>query len=483
MHKFWDKLKVFIWRHKLINSQDRLLIGFSGGADSTALLHSCHQLQKELGIDLSAAHVNYHLRGDDSHADQRYVTEFCHDRHIPLYTKEVNLAGSKDLENKARKIRLQFFNELCRAGKFNKIALGHNKEDVAETMLLHLFRGSGITGMRGILPKNGNIIRPLICFSRIEIINYLKGAGINEWCVDKSNLDPIYTRNKLRLELLPYIRREINPNVIEILYSNSRIYQYTEDFLQEHSSQVWEQVLNKTTSNSISLNLSLLKKQNPIIVFYILRKSLSRLTGSGLFLTQTNFEDIYRLFETEGCKEIMLANNLCAIKTYNELLLLKNDNKNGKRKSNDLTAAISLSQDTVYFDNQLLTLRRVSASELDKSCYRDNNKAAIDADKLALPLEVSYRRDGDGFIPLGMRGRKKVKDYFIDKKISVIERDKVPIVRDRNKIVWLAGHIIDNRVKITNETKNVLLIELERNYRARLSTTNNTTNQRGNNGA
>ncbi len=459
--QFLDRLQKFIKENKLIKAGDTLLIGFSGGADSTALLHSLLSLRYELGVSLLAAHVNYHLRGDESEADMNYVKEFCFQHSVSLVIKEVKLAQRSDLENQARKIRFEYFDSLINDYKISKIVLGHNKNDVIETMLLHLFRGAGITGMKGIQPCNNNLIRPLLCFSREEIVEYLSNCGIKTWRQDSSNLDNIFSRNKLRNELIPWLENNMNERIVDLLYQNSLIFKEADDFLRNHVAMTFKKMLIGQTTNEIRLDLTRIASKKRIIIFYILRRCLNILTGSETGFYHKHLKDICAIMTAEGNKMLKLPDGITVLKEYDQLVFLRKDKTeklNDKKKERQL---IDINKKFHIFDNNRLLIKRVSPNDLTKSYYEDKNTALIDPDKISLPLSVGYREEGERFIPLGMTGTKKLKDFFIDEKISKFERGRVLIFRDKEKIIWLAGLRIDNRVRLTEQTESVLVIRVE----------------------
>ncbi|MFC1888091.1 tRNA lysidine(34) synthetase TilS, partial [Candidatus Cloacimonadota bacterium] len=227
-NKFLEKFEQFVQNNKLISRGDKILVGFSGGADSTALLLALWHLKSRLNFSLLAAHVNYNLRGKDSLEDAEFVKEFCFNRNISIVLKDMELDQSGSLENNARDIRFDYFNTLAKLYKVNKIALGHNISDQAETILFRLFRGSGFTGIKGITPISGKLIHPLMSFSRTEIINFLQDEEIG-WREDKTNQENAFSRNVIRNELIPWIEENLNPNVIEKLYNTGKIFRETDE--------------------------------------------------------------------------------------------------------------------------------------------------------------------------------------------------------------------------------------------------------------
>ncbi|MDY6915176.1 MAG: tRNA lysidine(34) synthetase TilS, partial [Candidatus Cloacimonadota bacterium] len=201
---FLKKFEEFAFEKSLVKNGDKILVGFSGGADSTAMLQALWQLKSKYNISLLAVHINYHLRAEESDKDEEFVKKFCFQRNISLVIENNKIDTNTGVENSAREIRFKFFKKLAKLYKLNKIALGHNRKDQAETILFRLFRGSGYTGLKGIEPQSGKIIHPILPFSRNDLTSYLKQQGIR-WREDSTNKENIYTRNKLRNIMLPWI--------------------------------------------------------------------------------------------------------------------------------------------------------------------------------------------------------------------------------------------------------------------------------------
>ena len=461
-NQFLTKMSEFIEANKLIKRGDTILVGFSGGPDSTVLLHALLTLRITYHLTLLAAHVNYHLRGAESVADMNFARDFCFQHNISLVIKEVKIKALTDLENEARKIRFDFFNSLINTYKIDKIALGHNKNDVSETMLLHLFRGSGVTGMKGIIPKVNNIIRPLLCFQRNEIIDYLQKMKLNEWCEDSSNKENLYTRNKLRNDFIPWLEANINQKVVETLYENSLIFKETDEYLREIASRMLKKALINQNSKEVRIDLRDVDSKNQILLFYLFRGAIIILTGSETGFYHNHFKEICSLLPANGSKMIKLPGEVNVRKEYHELTFLLNTGKEQEAEGDDKQALqLDLAKKYHIFGNKRILIKRISRNEIKRSFYEDDNIALLDLDKISLPITVGYRQDGDRFVPMGMKGTKKLKDFFIDEKISKFERDRVLIFRDMEKIVWIAGLRIDDRVRIEELTQSVLILKIE----------------------
>jgi len=458
-NKFLEKFEQFTDDNKLIIKGEKILVGFSGGADSTALLSALWHLKSKLNFSLLAAHVNYNLRGDDSKEDAEFVKEFCFSRNISLVIKDMEMDEAGNLENNAREIRFDYFNQLAKLYKVNKIALGHNKGDQAETILFRLFRGSGYTGIKGITPTDGKLIHPLISFSRDEIIEFLNYEKI-QWREDKTNQENIYSRNMIRNELIPWIKENMNPNVIEKLYNTGKIFLETDEIMMELAKRRILKAKVKHDKTDFRFSLKVLRRTRPALRFYIYKNIFHQITGSEKNFYHNNFEEIESIIYSPGSKKINLPKKVYVYKEYDEIIF-SNKAKLTIVDVNNRKEISSLRHRLVFEDKRIIfsKLKKIKQS---RHLYEDKFTNYLDLDQIKFPLIIRHRQAGDRFYPLGMENPKKLKDFFIDEKVPKFERDNVLIVSDSEKILWVAGLRIDNRVAITEKTHNILKIRIEK---------------------
>ncbi|MFO7895672.1 MAG: tRNA lysidine(34) synthetase TilS [Candidatus Cloacimonadales bacterium] len=456
---FIEKLENFIQEKKLLAPRDKVLVGFSGGADSTALLLALSHLRTQYKLSLLAVHINYHLRSAESDADEQFVKDFCFRRNISLVVKNVELSAQANLENQARDIRFDYFRQLAASYSLNKIAVGHNQQDQAETMIFRIFRGSGYTGLKGILPRDGNLIHPLLPFSRAEITQWLQQEEI-AWCEDSSNQENSFTRNKIRNELLPWLSANLNPNFIEKLGISANIFAETDEILAELSKRRYKKLVTQSNENSLELALPKLKKIKATLRFYIYRQAYADLAGSSKDFYYSNFEEIENILDAEGAKLVMLPEEILVLKEYETLtfcfreVLDEVDVNNSKK--------ISSLRHRFLFEDYRISMKHLKILPDKRYLYEDKNTIYLDLDKTSFPLIIRHRQPGDRFVPLGMKHSKKLKDFFIDEKVSRFERDKVLLFCDSDKILWVAGMRIHNDVAISQATANILRIKLEK---------------------
>lgn len=456
---FFEKFTAFVAERKLIKPHDRILVGFSGGADSTALLLALWHLRSRQHLSILAVHINYQLRGGDSAADEEFVKGFCFKRNIALVIKKFDPIPDKNLENTARGMRFAFFREIQKSYKINKIALAHNRSDQAETILFRLCRGSGIQGLRGILPQNEDIIHPLISFPREEIEAYLKSENVS-WRTDLTNFNLLQSRNLIRNQIIPTLKDNINPTVIDKIYNTGEIFEEIEDIMEQLADRRLLNARIGHNQNEWKLSIPELQKMKKIIRYYIFKQIIRHLSPCSHDIYLYHFEQLEVIMKSQGSKEISLPNNIRVRKQYDLLIFCPEDQiDDSALESEKILPAIRA---RLTFDNSRLQMRKLKKIPHPKYIAEFPDSVYLDYDKILFPLTIRHRKPGDKFIPNGMQHHKKLKDFFIDEKIAKFERDRVLIICDAEKIIWIAGYRFDQRAAIDAETKNILHIKIEK---------------------
>jgi tRNA(Ile)-lysidine synthase len=458
-NKFLDNFEQFTLNNKLISKGDKILVGFSGGADSTALLLALWHLRSRLNFSLLAAHINYNLRGKDSVADAEFVKEFCFSRNISIVIKDMELDQAGNLENNARNIRFDYFNQLAKLYKVNKIALGHNKGDQAETILFRLFRGSGFTGIKGITPMDGKLIHPLMGFSRNEITEFLINEDLG-WREDLTNQENIFSRNIIRNELIPWIEKNLNPNVISKLYNTGTIFRETDEIMLDLARRRILKAKVKRDKTDFRFSLKVLRRTRPALRFYIYKEIYRQIAGTDKDFYHNNFEEIEAIIDSPGSKKINLPNKVYVFKEYDEIIF----NNKAKLKIVDVNykKEITSLRKRLVFEDRRIIFDKLKKMRHSRNLYEDRFTTYLDLDKIVFPIIIRHRQPGDRFYPLGMENPKKLKDFFIDEKVPKFDRDNVLIISDAEKILWIAGLRVDNRVAITEKTSNILKVRIEK---------------------
>ena len=459
LNSFIERFERYSVKHKLFKSGEKIVVGFSGGADSTALLLALWHLKSKHGYSILAAHVNYSLREDDSQLDEQFVRKFCFDRNISLVVKNVNIKSKSNVENHAREIRFEYFNNLRKLYKIQKIALGHNREDQVETLLFRMFRGSGYTGIKGISPITEDIVHPLLSFSREDIISYLESEKI-QWREDLSNKDNIYTRNKIRNQMIPWIKEHLNPNVVSKLYETAEIFSETDDILESLAARRFLKAQINHSRDECRLSVKIINKTKSVLRYYVYKEAYSRINGDSKDFYHNNFIEIENLLTIDGSKQIFLPNNVFVFKEYDELIFTNIDISKSENIENE--KEITSLRNRFTFEDYRIIMKKLKKMPNTRNLFEDKNVAYLDLDKTNFPINIRHRKPGDRFYPLGMEHSKKLKDFLIDEKVPKFDRDKLLIFCDQEKIIWLAGHRIDNRVVTSEQTQNILQIRIER---------------------
>jgi tRNA(Ile)-lysidine synthase len=456
-----EKVLKTIRENNLIENGDQIVIGVSGGPDSMALLYVLLDIMCDIDFNIHIAHVNHGVRGKEALEDEKFVENLAKKLNLPYYSKTVNMeeyAKKEGLssEEAGRKLRYDFFREILSKVGRGKIAVAHNKNDQGETLLMRFFRGTGIDGLKGMEYINGDIIRPILGIERKEIEKYLSDRNI-ESRLDRTNLETIYNRNKIRLELIPYIEKNFNPNIIDTLWRTSNLVSTDSDFLEEYSQKIYKELVKKKSNNSIILDGAVFFKEHKSIQQRVIRNCILDINGSLQGFTGKHVSDVLTLFLERGTgKSIDLINNIVAKTSYDDFIIEKRKDMDNK----DFSYKIEI-EGITYIDElgcKLITkVLPIGGININK---KDRFIKYFDYDKIKGGLYIRNRKGGDRFVPYGMKGSKKIKDYFIDEKIPKEERDRIPLITDKENILWVVGWRSSDLYKITADTKNILLVNL-----------------------
>lgn len=423
-----DKVIKTIKKHTLIENGSKILVGLSGGADSVALTHVLCSLKDELGIEVYTAHLNHGIRGEEALRDERFAVEFSNRMGAVCFVKRVNIkemSNGVSEELLGREQRYSFFEELCHSHGIDAVATAHNKNDNAETLLMNFMRGSSIKGLSGIPYKRDNIIRPLLDVSREEIENYCKENGLS-YVTDSTNLHEDYTRNKIRLSLIPMIKEEFNPSFISTVSENSELFKQDCDFIE---SAAMSEYKNAVSNNSVSVEK--LNAMAPSISRRIIYKMICDECGGREDISSKYIRAVLSLAKSQKSgKSVDICGGVCAAVEYDRLIIRKKENIRA-----DFEYIIPLEEE-IYIKEADLYIKAVAASKKEGECFSIPENAVI---------KVRNRRSGDIFFPSGMQGRKKLKEYFSDEKIPVSMRDKVCIMTFDDEIGYIVGKRRDRR--------------------------------------
>ncbi len=449
------KVKNTIEKYNLLQKGDRVVVALSGGPDSTALLIALDALKREMDLELIAAHFNHGLRGKQSDADEKFSHDLAQKLGLPFCSERMDKKISKkgiSPEDFYRRQRYNFLEKTAEKNEASKIALGHHLQDQAQTVLLNLLRGSGLEGLKGILPKrDAKFIRPLIETPREEIISFLDKSGIS-FCHDRSNESMMYLRNQIRRELIPHIKEKYNPKIEENLARMAEILRVEDEFIQKQVEKTLMSHSVQRNQNRILIKTGFLKKLPTAIrwrLFKTILKDFSPAKNGITFLHIMSVDNLVQRSETG--KKIVLPFKIEAKNEYDNLIL---ERKTALSKQKKYRYVIDV-PGTVYIKERNLTVKAQLLSKRGID-FTKKNIMLFDGDKIKWPLVIRSRRDGDWFQPLGMQGRQKIKDFFINHKVPVGERDKIMLFADKISVIGIENMHISERVKITGHTKNVL---------------------------
>jgi len=448
-----DKIKQFILNNQLIKAGDLVIVGVSGGPDSIALLHILADLQPEIKYQLAAAHLNHSLRTTASE-DQALVLQTCAHLSVTCYTRTVDVTGlarqnRKGLEETGRDERYRWFRQLKQELDGQLIATAHHQDDVAETVLLHLLRGTGIKGLRGILPSNQDIIRPLLTTSKQEILDFLENGAI-KYAMDQSNHDLHFSRNRIRHHLLPYLQQEYNPAIVKSLSQLAAIAAVENEILEKETGQLWHSAVVTEEPDTITLSVPLLAGLHLAFQRRIVMEAFQRLTAQQGW-TMDDVEKALALCLKDGSSaQLRLKSQVQVIKVYDKLVLT--------------TKPVP----KVHFSYSVIIPGVIRISELDKvldfsvipanQTEESNDTIYLDFDRLPGNLKIRSRQPGDIFRPLHMPGTKKLKKYLIDLKIPSADRDKLLLLAGDAEIYAIIGLDISRKVALSTNTSRVLKI-------------------------
>ncbi len=468
-----------ISEYGMLNKNDSVLVGVSGGADSVALVHIMKEIAQIFSIKLGVVHLNHSLRGNESDTDERFVVSLSEKLNLPCYTSKEDIAAYKkkhgfSLEEAGRRVRYSFFENIAQREGFNKIALGHTSYDNAELILMYLIRGSGPLGISGIPPVRGIyntnllIIRPFIKTTRFDVMEYLSANGLSH-VTDESNMDMEYLRNRIRHDLIPELGRNYNPKIVETINRLASIMRSEDEWMENELAPI----LNKNTlfeeNNRIVLSASGINALHPAAKRRITRSAIKKIKGDSRRLSYSHIELVTAQLATDSDYwSLDLPDRIRITRTGKELIISK-EGRNLRRFSSKRTVNDKAFFEYVINKPELIVAEKESFSivfseitnmNLSDIYHAGRGTAFFDMEKISFPVIIRNYLPGDRFTPLGMKGSQKVAEYLINNKVPRKNRIKIPVVISNGKIIWLAGFVIDDSFKVTSGTGKILKAEL-----------------------
>ncbi len=510
--KIYEKVKRYVGFHQMINPGDYVVAGISGGADSVCMLYLLMRLKEELPFRLAVVHVNHGLR-EEAWEDAAFVEELCQKWELPFFLQEVDMQGyaqenKLSCEEAGRLLRYQAFAkvlEKTEAKETGKIAVAHNQDDRAETMLFHMFRGSGLKGMGSIRPVRESVIRPLLCLERVEIEAYLREKGLT-WQEDATNAGDVYARNRIRHHILSYAREEICGKAVSHMGELADNLAETEAYLQRETNRLYDRYVEENPekeidgigesnvakgadhiAGAIKIRLAGFKEEDTVMRKRVFLRALERLTPYRKDITARHLEALMELIEKDGSKELFLPYGIKALKTYDNLLLRQTAAEAQKEPGNaDKSAdflngfpeiAVKVAQ---YPSGSPLTIavphtgRMVfvlwgtdflqsapSFFEKKQNIVENRYTEWFDYDKITTSLLLRTRRPGDYFAIDDDLHTQTLKQYMINKKIPKVKRSEMYLLADGSHILWIPGYRASRQYKVEKSTRRILEVRLK----------------------
>ena len=452
-----ERVRNYIEKWHMLKREDGVIVGVSGGADSICLLWILSKLQKDIGFRMIAVHVNHGIRGKEADEDEAYVKRICKELEVPCesYFADVELIAKnrkQSTEEAGREVRRAFFEQVLQESHGTKIALAHHQNDSVETFLINLARGTGLKGLGGIAPVNGNVIRPLLCLKREEIESFLEKEGIS-YCVDATNQSDVYTRNRIRNHVLPYLQEEINPKVVEHMNETMEQIRQVQDFLEEQLQEYCKVSVMEAERGSVIL-ADAYQQVPEAIKPLLLKKVLTEVCGREKDLESVHVKQLQELFEKQVGRKLDLPYQMEGKRTYQGIHICLKENQE-KEELAGVSFDIHQSEATYEVGGKLIRCR-VSADNIEKKHTKRFN-----CDIIKNNICIRTRRQVD-YITIHPDGRtQKLKSYFINEKIPQEERERILLVAEGSHILWIVGYRTNPVYEVKTNTKRILEIQID----------------------
>ncbi len=461
--RFEEKVFSYIDKYQMLLPRERVVAGISGGADSVCLLLMLLKWGERHGLETAVVHVNHHIR-PEAGEDARFVEELCKCHGIPFYLRETDmrrLASEQRCseEEAGRNFRYEAFREVAEEFDAGKIAVAHNLNDCGETMLFHLFRGTGVKGLAGIAPVRDRIVRPLLCVERREIEEYLEELG-QAYCRDATNEEDLYTRNRIRHHILSYAEQELMPGCVQNMGRTAELLAETEDYLERQTEEALEQCmeggLRRGTDFDVQyvVNRDAFMKFHPAIRKRMLYVLIKHLSPGARDILRIHVEDLHSLFMREGNRSICLPFGICGRREYNKIILERGPQREENASFIDIQA-----------DFQVFAADDLPRNKENSFIFPQNEYTKwFDCDKIKKSPVFRTRAQGDYLTIRGHDGElrhKRLKDYMVTEKIPGSRRESIPVLAEDSHVLWLVGYRISEYYKVDENTKRVLQVQLK----------------------
>ena len=456
--KMLRKVEQFIDQWEMLSENDVVIVGVSGGADSVALLLILDELRKNQKFSIHVVHVNHGIRGADAAHDESYVQQLCEARGIsfscvrvdvPVYAKEQKISE----EEAGREVRRNAFQKAMKDYNGTKIALAHHQEDNAETFFLNLARGSKLKGLGGIYPVKGEYIRPLLCVGRKEIETFLEERNV-KYCMDATNLEDTYMRNRIRNHVLPYFRDHINDKTVEHVNAAMEYLREVQGYLEEQQQIAYEAIVSKE-KNAIVLKKEPFGKTPEIIRKMVIRCALAEMAGREKDLEETHIHAVAQLMQKQTGRGLDLPYGLTAKRSYEGIVI----GRKTKVPEAENILEITLKDGACWkYEDKTISCRIFEKPEGEVFVPKKTFTKWFDYDIIKGNVSVRTRRPGDKIVIDADHHSKKLKSFYIDEKIPSEKRDHIPVLAIDKDILWVIGYRQSKNYQVTKETKTIVEI-------------------------
>lgn len=462
---FKEKVLKFNKRNRLFAKGDRIVVGVSGGRDSVCLLDVLDKCREEFNLSLLVVHVNHGLRGEEADRDEEFVRELAEERGLPFYSEKIDvrkIARERKMteEEAGRYARYQFMQHVCMEKGFNKIAVGHNQDDVAETVLFQLFRGSGPRGLSGILPMREYTIRPILFAERREIDEYIEENHL-KYREDGTNQAEGYSRNKIRLRVFPYAEKEINNRAKAHVAKAAQKIAMQNSYIERQAKRDYMRVVH-VDRGEYYYSCEEFDQLDIVIQAEVIRLILKNFRDSVKDITEAHYKMLVSLTRKKAGKQVVLPGNICAERQYGRVRYRNVPER--KREALEIRCELPMEDCVeVHRERMRICMDIIPREKLPEEIPEKDYTKWFDYDKIKDGLFLRNPREGDYFVLNEAGNRKKLSRYYIDEKIPASERKQEIVVAEGNHVLWAVPGRISYAYKVTRETKRVLVVMLTQN--------------------
>ncbi len=462
LYSMINKVLNYVKKYQMIEPEDTIVAGVSGGADSVCLLFVLMEIQRKIPFTILVVHINHKIR-QDAAADADFVRGLCEKWDLPFFLVEEDVKRQAEAwgiseEEAGRQIRYQaFFKAL--GNKKGKVAVAHNSNDRAETMLFHLFRGTGLAGAGGIRPVSGKIIRPLLCIGRNEIEGWLEKRDIS-FCTDSTNLQDVYTRNRIRHHILAYAEGQVCQGAAANMNRAADQLLEAEEYICRQTQDAMERCV-QINRDGISIKLPELFQEDAYLRGRILLNCVGQAAGSRKNITAAHIKNMENLFKGTGSREIHLPYGLLVYKKYDVGMIQKREKDN---RVDGMEGRKSEYEVFIPSVMEIPTLGRVEftifSQKESQIIPQKTYTKWFDYDKITSSIVFRTRKQGDYFTINKSKGHKSLQDYFVNEKVPKKDRDKIFLLAEGSHVIWIPGYRISEHYKISGETRNILQVKI-----------------------